>query len=147
MCFECKSTKHLINDCPHKDKVEKVNDKVHLTLISGAERNGQAWNLIEVLVKAILDTACSNIAVEKAWMNEHLKMLHKKCREKADKSSRVQIIVSVWRKTWRKRFLRYLHSCACSSLTRRWKFLLVVKVISRIWIQLVFCKCLILGFR
>ena len=42
MCFECKSTKHLINDCPHKDKVEKVNDKVHLTLISGAEKNGQA---------------------------------------------------------------------------------------------------------
>ena len=112
MCFECKSTKHLINDCPHKDKVEKVNDKVHLTLISGAERNGQAWNLIEVLVKAILDTACSNIAVEKAWMNEYLKMLSKKCREKADKSSRVQIIVSIWRKTWRKRFLRYLHSCA-----------------------------------
>ena len=117
MCFECKSTKHLINDCPHKDKVEKINDKVHLTLISGAEKNGQAWDLIEVLVKAILDTACSNIAVEKAWMNEYLKMLSKKCREKAQKSSRVQIIVSSCLCSWGPEEVKALQSTKSNQKT------------------------------
>ena len=60
----------------------------HLTLITGAERNGQALNLTEMLAKAILDTACTNTAAGKTWMNEYFKMLSKQSRKEGDQNSR-----------------------------------------------------------
>ena len=89
-CFECESTKHLVNECPHRkgEKVEEANLTVHLTLISATERSGRSQNMMDTLGRAILDTACTKTVAGKQWMNEYVKMLGEKERNLIEKTAR-----------------------------------------------------------
>ena len=90
LCFECESTKHLVNECPHRkgEKVEEANLTVHLTLISATERSGRSQNMMDTLGRAILDTACTKTVAGKQWMNEYVKMLGEKERNLIEKTAR-----------------------------------------------------------
>ena len=48
-CFECDSTKHIVSDCPHRQKTEDVNLNVHITLFNSGPGGAQKKLLIETL--------------------------------------------------------------------------------------------------
>jgi hypothetical protein len=78
-CFECESTKHLVNECPHRKGEEKI---------SGTERSGRSQNMMDTLGMAILDTACTKTIAGKQWMHEYVKMLGEKERNLIEKTAR-----------------------------------------------------------
>ena len=85
-CHECDSTKHFVNECPHR-RVENANVSVHLTLLTGSTSKEQLALLKKTLGKGILDTACTKTVAGVSWINEYLQMLSEKERNTVENSA------------------------------------------------------------
>ena len=87
-CHECDSTKHFLNDCPHRC-VEGAKIAIHVTLIAGSASKEQDAMLKESLARDILDSACTKIVAGKIWTDEYVSMLTNWEREEVLKSAKV----------------------------------------------------------
>ena len=75
-CYECDSTKHLANKCPHrKESVYEQQVNVHITLLSSEPQNHRKGLLYESFGKAVLDSACSKTVTGELWFDEYVKIL------------------------------------------------------------------------
>ena len=63
-CHECDSTKHFLNDCPHR-RVEGAKMGIHVTLIAGSASKEQDVMLKESLARGILDSTCTETVAGK----------------------------------------------------------------------------------
>ena len=86
-CHECDSTKHLVQQCPHRYEAEDVNMNVHITLVNSKSDQTQKNLLVEALRKALLDTGCSMMVVGKVWLDEYLGTLPAVEMEKVQEGS------------------------------------------------------------
>ena len=87
-CHECDSTKHFLNDCPHR-RVEGAKMAIHVTLIAGSVSEEQDVMLKESLARGILDSACIKTVAGKIWTDEYVSMLTNREREEVLKSATV----------------------------------------------------------
>ena len=86
-CYECDSTKHFANQCPHRqNKNEEVHYvqqqgseetllNVHVTLINLKTETLRGSLLKETFGKGLLDTGCSKTVSGKVWMDEFVQTL------------------------------------------------------------------------
>ena len=87
-CHECDSTKHFLNDCPHRH-VEGAKMAIHVTLIAGSASKEQDVTLKKSLARGILDSACTKTVAGKIWTDEYVSMLTNQEREEVLKSAKV----------------------------------------------------------
>ena len=68
-CYECDSTKHFANKCPHRStrKKEDVEMNVHIALLTATP---QGTLLSETFGKMLLDSGCSKTVAGKIWLDE-----------------------------------------------------------------------------
>ena len=95
-CHECDSTKHFLNDCPHRH-VEGAEMAIHVTLIAGSVSKEQDVMLKESLARGILDSACTRRVAGKIWTDEYVYMLTNWQREEILKSAKSEFVsVQIW---------------------------------------------------
>ena len=87
-CHECDSTRHFVNECPHR-RVEDAKMTIHLTLIAGSASKDQEVMLLDSLGRGILDSACTKTVAGKTWIDEFLALLSDKEREEALNSKKI----------------------------------------------------------
>ena len=75
-CFECDSTKHWANQCPHRQqRKEDVQMNVHVTLLNTKMESQKGSLLNETFGKGLLDSGCSKTVAGAVWVEEFIKTL------------------------------------------------------------------------
>ena len=82
-CHECDSKKHLVRQCPHRDKPKevKVSDVEQIKAVNVTLVTENLPHLQDGLGKGILDCGCTKTVAGNVWMSEYINQLDPESRQ------------------------------------------------------------------